>query len=91
MVASPLAALATSWWLGVNSGQSTVVLWIETFGVVAFVAFWATKTFEMRDSDAERRALNAGLKRVPVPPTAPMAPSGQGSKSRGGEKVVPAG
>lgn len=88
MIASPVFAMATSLYFGLNSGQSTLVLWLETFGVAAFVAYWATKTFEMRESDAEKRALNAKLKREAAPPTAP-AP-GQESKGRDGEKVVPA-
>jgi hypothetical protein len=93
MIVSPLAALGTSWWLGLNSGQSTVVLWIETFGVAAFVAYWATKTFEMRESDAEKLALDARLKRVTGPSggsPAALTPAPD-SKGRGDEKVVPAG
>ena len=91
MIASPVFAMATSLYLGLGTGQSTLVLWLETFGVAAFVAYWATKTFEMRESDAEKRALNAKLKRVAAPPSAsPTAPApGQESKGRDGEKVVP--
>ena len=93
MIASPVFAMATSLYFGLNSGQSTLVLWLETFGVAAFVAYWATKTFEMRESDAEKRALNAKLKREAAPPAAPPGASapGQESKGRDGEKVVPAG
>jgi hypothetical protein len=95
MIASPLGAMGTSWWLGLNSGRSTVVLWIETFGVAAFVAYWATKTYEMRESDAEKLALKANLKRVVVPSTPPPAESQSGPSSKAqdgekGEKVVPA-
>ena len=93
MIASPVFAMATSLYFGLSSGQSTLVLWLETFGVAAFVAYWATKTFEMRESDAEKRALNARLKREAAPPAAPPGASApdQESKGRDGEKVVPAG
>lgn len=63
MIASPLAAVALSFTLELNSGARTVIFWSETFAVWAFAAYWIIKTGEMRETKAERRALDAELKR----------------------------
>ena len=68
MVLSPLAAVALSYILDQES-QSTLVFWVETFGVWAFAAFWFIKSREMRASKAEELALDAKLKREVVPTT----------------------
>jgi hypothetical protein len=87
MIASPLAALAMSWWLGLRSGDTTVVLWIETFGVVVFASYWAVKTLELRGSEAERLALDAHLKRVVEPPKTPPSAAGGAAKRRDVERI----
>ena len=87
MIASPLAAMAVSWWLGLRSGDSTVVLWIETFGVCIFASYWAVKTLELRESDAERLALDANLKRVVEPPKMDQPAAGRAAKRRDVEKI----
>lgn len=67
MIASPLAAVALSFALEPTSRFSTVVFWSETFAVWAFAAYWIIKTGEMRETNAETRALGGELKREVVP------------------------
>jgi hypothetical protein len=51
--------------------------------VWAFAWYWFVKTKEMRESEAERRALDAELERevVPVTPPAEAAATGPGGMS----------
>lgn len=98
MIASPLAAVALSFALEPASGVRTVIFWLEAFAVWAFAAYWIIKTFEMRETKAEKRALDAELKREVVPVAPPEAgaarpgavPGAVGPKSAEVEAVVPA-
>lgn len=68
MIASPAAAVALSFVFDdPGSPMRTVIFWVEAFGVWSFAAYWAIKTREMRESSAERRALDAELKRDTAP------------------------
>ena len=80
MIASPLAAVVLTFALG----TSTLVFWVEALGVWAFSAYWIIKTFEMRSSRAEERALDAELHRevVPVAPSDEPDAVGVGSALR---------
>jgi len=98
MIASPLAAVALSFALEPISGYRTIIFWVEAFAVWAFAAYWMIKTFEMRETKAEKRALDAKLKREVVPAASPEAdasrlggvPSAAGPKSAEVEAVIPA-
>lgn len=63
MVVSPLAAVVLSYVFQPGSH----IFWVESLGVWAFAAYWITKTREMRESRAEKRALDAELRREAVP------------------------
>ena len=93
MIASPLAAVVLSFALEPTSQVSTVTFWVETFGVWSFAAYWIIKTREMRESSAERRALDAELKRDVVSAEAEIAVEGGRARtlrSREVEGIVPA-
>ncbi len=93
MIASPAAAVVLSFAFRPTTTANTVTFWIETLGVWSFAAYWMIKTREMRESSAERRALDAELKRDVVPASTEMAfeaGRGQGRKSRTVEGIVPA-
>jgi hypothetical protein len=63
MLASPIAALLLSWAFG-TAEKSVSVLLIEWFGVWVFAGYWGVKTLEMRQSEAEKKALEGALKRT---------------------------
>jgi hypothetical protein len=86
LIASPLAAVFLSFALEPTSRFRTIVFWLESLAVWAFAAFWIVKTLEMRESDAEKRALNAELERRPVRETL-AKPAGRSIEV---ERVVPA-
>jgi hypothetical protein len=67
MIASPLAAVVLSFALEPTSGFRTITFWVETFAVWTFAAYWIIKTKEMRETKAEKRALDGELKREVVP------------------------
>jgi hypothetical protein len=67
MIASPLAAVMLSFALDPTSRFRTVIFWAETFAVWTFAVYWIIKTREMRETKAEKRALEAELKRDVVP------------------------
>jgi len=71
LIASPLAAVALSFALEPASQFKTLIFWLETFAVWSFAAYWIIKTGEMRETKAERRALDAELKREVVPSALP--------------------
>jgi hypothetical protein len=66
MVASPAMAVVLSFALSPTSRGHTVTFWVEAFAVWSFAAYWIIKTREMRESSAERRALDADLQRAIV-------------------------
>jgi hypothetical protein len=63
MCVSPVAAVVLSYVLEAASRSRTLIFWVESFAVFSFAAYWIIKTKEMRDTKAERRALDAELKR----------------------------
>jgi hypothetical protein len=67
MIVSPLAAVVFSFALEPTSDFRTLTFWAETFAVWTFAAYWIIKTFEMRETKAEARALSGELKREVVP------------------------
>jgi hypothetical protein len=81
MLASPVVAVALSFWLERLSPYKTMIFFVETFGVWAFSAYWTVKTFEMRESSAEKRSLDGELTREVVP---------QAGAARPVERIVPA-
>jgi hypothetical protein len=98
MIASPLAAVALSFALEPASGIRTIIFWLETFAVWSFAAYWIIKTVEMRKTEAEKRALDAELKRETVSAAPPEADASRVGGVRGAgalksaevEAVVPA-
>ena len=62
MIASPLAAVVLSFALD----RTSLTFWAEACGVWTFAAYWIIKTREMRETKAEKRALDAKLKRDAV-------------------------
>jgi hypothetical protein len=59
MIALPLAAVA----LHALGMVSAVTYWVEFAGVWAFAAYWLVKSFEMRETHAEKEALDGDLAR----------------------------
>ena len=102
MIASPLAAVALSFVLEPTSRFRTLTFWAEAFGVWTFAAYWIIKTREMRHTKAEKRALDAQLKREVVldtslePEAVPLgegrtaAPRDLSRQSSQTEMIVPA-
>jgi hypothetical protein len=86
LVVSPAAAVVLSFALEPASRLRTLVFWVESLAVWSFAAYWIVKTLEMRESDAERRALSAELERRPVVET----PQTQPSRKPHVERVMPA-
>jgi hypothetical protein len=64
MVASPLTAFVVS---GVLRRLSALVFFIEAFAVWAFAAYWLAKSREMRETSAERLALEGKAARMKIP------------------------
>ena len=60
MIVSPLTALGLSFLLRPTDAR---IFLVETLGVWAFSAYWIVKTLEMRESSAEKLALDAQLRR----------------------------
>ncbi|MFN2406657.1 MAG: DUF998 domain-containing protein [Pyrinomonadaceae bacterium] len=83
MVVSPLAAVGLSFALN----RTSIKFWVETFAMWAFSAYWLIKTKEMRETRAEKRALDAELERAVVSapslePDVASRRSADGSRSR---------
>ena len=79
MIVSPFTALGLA---ALNEADVKILL-VETLGVWAFSAYWVVKTFEMRESSAEKLALDAELRRALV-----AAPEEEPLKPGESEKVV---
>ena len=88
LIASPLAAVILSFALEPTSRFRTLVFWVESLAVWTFAAYWIVKTMEMRESEAEKRALDAELERTTVTeaPTRMTAPG----RAREVERIMPA-
>lgn len=68
MVASPAGAVWLSFATDPSSPAGTWIFFVETLGVWAFASYWYFKTREMHETDADRRAVEAELRRERVPP-----------------------
>jgi len=81
LVVSPLMAVLIS--VTLEGRFRAIIFWLESCGVWAFAYYWFVKTREMRESRAERRALDAELRRevVPLTPPAEAAATGPGGMS----------
>jgi hypothetical protein len=71
MVVSPLLAVLLAYTVG--SRRPAIIFWVETCAVWAFALYWMIKTGEMRQTRAEKRALDAELRRERVPAAPPPA------------------
>lgn len=69
----PLAAVVLSYVIEPRSPFRAVIFFVETAGVWAFAWYWRIKTREMRESRAEKQALDAELEREVVPATTAAA------------------
>ena len=65
----PLGAVVLSYVMEPRSPFRAAIFCVETAGVWAFAWYWRTKTREMRESRAEKHALDAEVKREIVPTT----------------------
>ena len=92
MIVSPAAAVVLSLAFTPGTGVNTVRFWVEALAVWSFAAYWIIKTGEMRESTAERRALDAELKRDVVAPVSEVTVEGdrEPRTARAVEGVVPA-
>ena len=94
MIASPTAAVVLSLaFTPTTTLVNTVTFWVEALAVWSFAAYWIIKTGETRESSAERRALDAELRRDVPPAVTEITVEGgrpQPRKSRGVEGIVPA-
>jgi hypothetical protein len=61
MVISPAIAVALSVTLRSGTSQSSALFFVETFAVLAFAAYWLTKSGELSATDAELLALERKL------------------------------
>jgi hypothetical protein len=81
LIVSPLVAVVVA--LTLEGRLRALTFWAEACAVWAFAYYWWIKTREMRESSAERRALDADLRRevVTVTPPAEAAATGPGGVS----------
>ena len=61
MLVSPLVALAAERVLRPPGGEPSVVFYVEVFGVWAFAAYWLVKSWEIRQTSADRAAAQGIL------------------------------
>lgn len=66
MIASPLVALAVERLLRPPEGEPSAVFFIEVFGIAAFAAYWLVKSWELRQTSADRAAAQGVLEPAPV-------------------------
>ena len=71
MVVLPLLAVVLSYVFAPGSKVKALTFLVESFAVWAFAWYWLVKTKEMRETSAERRALDAKLRREVVVAPAP--------------------
>jgi hypothetical protein len=67
MVASPLAAVIFNWFWERVGQRSSLIFWIEAFGVWVFGTFWALKSYELQQSRADELTLDRQTRRVKIP------------------------
>lgn len=61
MVASPAIAVGLKWFLQPGPGQGTTIFFIEAVGVVIFGIYWFVKSIEIKETHAERDAVEGRL------------------------------
>jgi len=61
MIASPVIAFALKLFLQPDPGKGSLIFFIEAVGVVVFGAYWLLKSFEIRETHAERQAAEGNL------------------------------
>jgi hypothetical protein len=101
LITSPLVAVVLSYSL--EGRLRAIIFWVEACAVWAFAWYWFIKTKEMRESGAERCALDAELEREIVAVTTPAEAAATGPGGMSGvmlrklspasgkvERVVPA-
>jgi len=66
MVGSPLVALAAERVLRPPGGEPSVVFFVEAFGVWAFAVYWLVKSWELRETSADRAAAQGILEPSPA-------------------------
>jgi hypothetical protein len=62
MIASPGIAVTLELFLQPDPGKGSVIFLIEAVGVVVFGSYWLLKSFEIKETHAERRAIQGNLK-----------------------------
>jgi hypothetical protein len=62
MIASPAIAFALKLFLQPDPGKGSFIFYIEAVGVVVFGSYWLLKSFEIRETHAERQAVEGHLK-----------------------------
>jgi hypothetical protein len=62
MIASPAIAFALKLFLQPDPGKGSFIFYIEAVGVVIFGSYWLLKSFEIRETHAERKAVEGHLK-----------------------------
>jgi len=61
MIASPAIAFALKLFLQPDPGKGSFIFYIEAVGVVVFGSYWLLKSFEIRETHAERQAVAGHL------------------------------
>ena len=74
MVGSPVVALAVAWFFRSPTGATSNVFFLEAFGVWAFGAYWLVKTFELKQTSADRAAAEGILQAAPESAEKPAIP-----------------
>jgi len=62
MIASPAIALGLKWFLQPDPGQGVYIFFVEAVGVIVFGCYWFVKSIEIKETHAERRAVEGTLK-----------------------------
>jgi hypothetical protein len=74
MIASPVVALIVAWLFRSPTGQTSHVFFVEAFGAWAFGAYWLTKSWELRQTSADRAAAEGILQAAPETAGKPLVP-----------------
>ncbi len=61
MIASPAIALVLTWVLQPGADDNFWVFFVEAVGVFVFGAYWIVKSYEIAETNAERRAVEGKL------------------------------
>lgn len=67
MAVSPLVALAVERLARPPEGEPSAVFFVEVFGIAAFAAYWLVKSWELRQTSADRAAAQGVLAPAPEP------------------------